>query len=72
MSTDVEYMVEEMNKLVGYKITGTVITEDKDGFGFVIEKGEQRKTAWVDCDAECNGPGWVSVQEFPHEKNASG
>ena len=81
MSTDVEYMVKELNKLVGYKITGTAITEDKDGFGFVLEKlssnvdgnfiAGNRKTAWIDCDAECNGPGWVSVQEFPYEKSSS-
>ena len=71
MSSDVTYMVSELNGLVGYKITGTVITEDEDGFGLVLEKGKKRKTAWIDRDAECNGPGWVSIQEYPHE-HASG
>ena len=76
MSSDVTFMVEELNKLVGYKITGTVITEDEDSYGLVLERPAQpgesprsRKTAWIDCDAESNGPGWVSVQEFPYEKS---
>jgi len=79
MSSDVEYMVEQLNELVGYKITGTVITEDKEGYGLVLEhpavpgvSPPDRKTAWIDCDAECNGPGWVSIQGYPYEKNASG
>jgi hypothetical protein len=74
--TDAEYMVKELNELVGYKITGTVITEDKESFGLVLEKDavpgqspRSRKTAWIDRDPECNGPGWVSIQEHPYEKS---
>jgi hypothetical protein len=37
MSTDVEYMVEEIRKkLVGWQIKDVVISDDKESFGFIV------------------------------------
>jgi hypothetical protein len=69
MSTDVEFMVKEINtKLGGFQIKGAVISDDKESFGFVVwsdphGKPIVRKTVWVDCDAEGNGPGWLSIEK---------
>jgi len=60
MSTDAEYMTEQMKKkLLGKTITEIVITEDKESFGFKVD-GET--LVWVDCDPEGNGPGWLSME----------
>lgn len=69
MSTDAEYMVDEIvTKLVGFRIVQATVSEDGESFGFVVERDPhgkpiERKTVWVDCDAEGNGPGWLKVED---------
>ncbi len=70
MSTDCEYMAAQVNeKLRGVTIRNAVISEDKEAFGFeVVRKAKGRGnydvfTVWVDCDAEGNGPGWLSMED---------
>ena len=74
---DVLFAAKELRKLIGFKIVDTVITEDKDSYGFVVERadeieahvlGRDRKVCWVDCDPEGNGPGWLQIEEHPDEK----
>lgn len=64
MTTDTTYMVQQiLDRLVGTKIinafTGT------DGyFGLVLEDDNgKRKTAFVNCDAEGNAPGWLQIRD---------
>ena len=63
-----EYMSNEIiKKLMGWQIVGAALSGDHESFGFVISRDPhgkpiQRKTVWVDCDAEGNGPGWLSVE----------
>jgi hypothetical protein len=69
---DVSYAAEELKQLVGGKITETVMTEDKESYGFVVKtKGGAEKVCWIDCDPEGNGPGWVSIQEKADENSAT-
>ncbi len=60
MSADVEFMVKLINEqLIGNNIAGSVTAADNESFGFVLDNGD---VVWVDCDAEGNGPGWLTVE----------
>jgi len=68
--TNAEYMADFINKnLAGTTIRKAIITEDKESFGFeVVKKAKGRgnyttHVIWVDCDAEGNGPGWLSTDD---------
>jgi hypothetical protein len=61
-SEDVTYAANELKKLVGGTIVATTITEDKESYGFVVERKGKRTTCWVDCDPEGNGPGWIQME----------
>jgi hypothetical protein len=72
MSTDVQYMSKQIIKnLVGWAIVGAAVDEDGESFGFIIGRRDpktkkyERKTIWVDCDAEGNGPGWLNMEDAP-------
>lgn len=64
MSVDTNYMVKQIiEKLIDTKIVN--ICTDADGyFGLVLEddKGNQ-KTAFINCDAEGNAPGWLDIHD---------
>ena len=67
MSTDAEYMADEIyKKLSGGRITNAIRSENDDGeesFGFLVERNGKTIQVWVDCDAEVNGPGWLKICE---------
>ena len=66
---DVKFAADELKKLVGGKITDTVMTKDNENYGFVVEAEDgTKKVCWVDCDPEGNGPGFISIQEKTDEK----
>lgn len=63
-SEDVEYAADNVvNPLVGFKITGAALDKENESYGLVLEKGKKKKIAWVDCDPEGNGPGWLQVED---------
>jgi len=70
MTTDSEYMSQEiLEKLVGWRIVGSALSDDGESFGLIVQsprhnvnEGPKRKTVWVDCDAEGNGPGWLNIE----------
>ena len=64
---DVTFAADLLKPLVGYKILATTITPDSSSYGFVVEKGKSRKTCWVDCDPEGNGPGWLQIEDQDYE-----
>ena len=61
-----EFESRALNALVGGKITGVVETPDNEDhfYGLEIKIGAGKTvTAWIQCDPEGNGPGFLSVQE---------
>jgi hypothetical protein len=63
-SEDVEYAADNVvGPLVGFKITGVALDKENESYGLVIERGKSKKIAWVDCDPEGNGPGWLQVED---------
>lgn len=60
---DVTFAAEQLKQLVGGKIVDTVVTEDNENYGFVVEVDGKEKVCWVDMDPEGNGPGWIQIQE---------
>lgn len=71
-SEDVSYAADRLKELVGWQIVGTVTTEDRESYGFIVQRDPhgkpiERKTCWIDCDPEGNGPGWIAIEEFNHE-----
>ncbi len=64
--SELNYLAEQINEhLVGGKIVGAIISEDKEFFGFgVLMPNKKRKVVWVDMDAEGNGPGWLNIEDM--------
>ena len=65
---DVTFAADQLKQLVGFQIVDTVMTEDGESYGFIVQRDQhgksiERKVCWIDCDPEGNGPGWVSIQE---------
>jgi hypothetical protein len=57
------------DELVGWKIVSPLIEtkegEDFDGdtfYGFVAQKGKEKKCVWVSRDSEGNGPGHLDIE----------
>ena len=74
---DVTYAAEELKKIVGWQIKDTVVTDDGESYGFIVERDPhgkpiERRVIWVDCDPEGNGPGWLSIGEINENSSASG
>ena len=66
--TDAEAFAAHLStKLTGWKIAGTIISNDKEMWGFQIDSpnGKQKKFVWVLCDPEGNGPGFLEIQPGP-------
>lgn len=70
MSRDVKYMADQIGEqLAGTQIKGAIVDSEAEAFGFqVVRKIEGRGNyevlnVWVMCDAEGNGPGWLSIEE---------
>jgi len=65
---DVKYAADQLKALVGWRIVATMVTEDGESYGFVVERDPhgkpiERKKCWVDCDPEGNGPGWIQIED---------
>ena len=58
---ETDYEVEEVNKLIGFKIIGAVQSECKEYFGLQLQKGDKIIQAWIDSDPEGNGAGHISI-----------
>ncbi len=57
--------IKEYSQLVGAKVTAVVRDAGKDGdmdecFGLQFSNG---KIAWIMCDPEGNGPGFLDIQD---------
>ena len=61
MSTEAEYNAKECDKLVGKKVTGICLDADKEFMGLVF--GDI--IAWVQCDSEGNGGGFIAIEKKP-------
>lgn len=58
------FTARHLNPLVGSKIVGLAYDEDSDVYALVLQKdGGPKKVAWILCDAEGNGPGWLDIVE---------
>ena len=69
---DVKFAAEQLKALVGFKIVDTVISDDNESYGFIVQSPTVRghtkkKVCWVDCDPEGNGPGWLQIEEMVNE-----
>ena len=65
MSTDAKYMIKNINEhLVGATIVGAISSkyDDDESFGLLVKRDNTEFPVWVDCDAEGNGPGWLSFE----------
>jgi len=60
---EVEYSSNKALALVGGKITGVFVDENKEHWGLTIKKGKLIVQAWVECDAEGNGPGDLYIHK---------
>ena len=62
--TQSKYMADMITeKLAGATITGGA--EASPSFGMCVTlKGGKKVSVWVDCDAEGNGPGWLSIEDY--------
>lgn len=65
-NTHTEYEAEQIKKtILGGFIDQVVVSKDKESFGFMVSKGNERFTVWVDQDPEGNGPGHLNIEEAP-------
>lgn len=65
---DARYCAEQCKQLIGYQIVGICQDPENNSYGFILERdphGEpiSTKHAWIDCDPEGNGPGFVSIED---------
>ena len=65
MTTD--WITKHYGQIVGYKITGMAIDDSDNSsepwIGLVLEKGHQKKLAWILMDPEGNGVGHLDIVE---------
>ena len=64
MSTNASYSAKLAAKyLVGTKIIDTIVSDDEQFFGFIVEERDgTTQKVWVDRDAEGNGCGHLSYE----------
>jgi len=59
-------MFEHLKQLLGARILGIVISGDADDeyscYGLRLNSG---KVAWIQCDPEGNGPGFLAIEPDP-------
>lgn len=66
-----DYYLEEYKKLVGQTITGIVRTPPDDiGVVFGLRYGDDKAggVAWILCDPEGNGPGFLEIEPNHKER----
>ena len=60
---------EHLGQLIGWKITKVALDDSADAleldpegiYGLVLQKGPSHKVAWVMCDPEGNGGGFLDI-----------
>ena len=57
------YDSKTMKQLIGFKITGTIVDEEGEFYGFYAKKGKQSVCAWILSDEEGNDVGCLDVVE---------
>ena len=74
MTTDAKYMIDRViPELIGATIVGAVIDENDEFYGLRLAlPGKTDHVAWINCDAEGNGPGWIDVAEIEESANPIG
>ena len=66
---DARYCAEQCKELIGYCIVGICQDPENNSYGFILEPADdaelagETKHAWIDCDPEGNGPGFVQVED---------
>jgi len=60
---EVEYSSNKALALVGGKITGVFMDENKEHWGLTIKKGKMTVQAWVESDTEGNAAGDLFISE---------
>lgn len=58
-----KHMQQILKPYIGWTFVDIVHTPNQDAFGLRLKRGERSVVLWVDCDAEANGPGWISPEE---------
>ena len=64
MEENIKAELEQLKKLVGFKITQTIEDDSTDSFGFLCQKGKKKFTVWVDEDPEGNARGHLAIEEI--------
>lgn len=64
------YVEKIGEKVIGFTIIGVVQTPDGESWGLQLQKDTQTFIAWVDMDAEGNGPGHLNVEDGPGDDHA--
>ena len=64
MSTNAEFCANLIKeKLAGATVVGSVVDPDNEYFGIRFRQPDGKElTAWIDCDAEGNGAGWINIE----------
>jgi hypothetical protein len=60
MTQEKDFYLEHYGKLVGKKVTGIVKDPHSECRGLLFDDGT---IAWIDQDAEGNGPGFLDISE---------
>lgn len=70
MQGTVKYQVEHViGRLIGATITGAAVVPGDVDFGLELRlRDGTRAVAWVQCDAEGNGPGWLALEIQPKQR----
>lgn len=68
MSKPPDHLLAHLEQLVGGTVLGVAATSmdplDRDRCSaLIIEKDGEKKTCWIMCDPEGNGPGWLDIED---------
>ena len=65
-------MMDANSGLLGWTVVGCGHDESCGitYFGLILAKGNKRKIAWVNSDAEGNDCGWIDTQDLADDKAA--
>lgn len=64
-----DYFLKEYNKLVGHKIVEIIPDYSESPecyYGLLLDNGD---VAWILCDPEGNGPGFLDIRNTTNGKN---
>jgi len=61
--SEAEAFAREYRQLIGMTVADVVMTPASDFVGLVFTCKGKRKIAWVQCDPEGNGHGFLAIEE---------